>query len=280
MESVITSRIKGMLSGLTKAERRIADYIIQNENEVYRSTLAKVAEKAGVSEGSVVKFINKRLGYGSFGKFKIDLARALVELESQDDISNDSIMNLENEIDNLIHNCIAINKREKLIEAVKLIENANEICFFGLGTSGDAARIGAYRFLRAGLNTLSETDPHELLIHAALVKPDDLIIAVSYTGETTEMIEALTLAQKQNCRIIAITSSINSKLTELSTLTLLATSKTENRVYKSIALQSVLIDIFIIGMLYTVYRERNHKKIDQYEESVYFSIIEKRPDLR
>ena len=278
MESIITSKIKSVFPSLTKVEKRIATYIMENENEVYRLTLAKLAENAKASEGSVVKFINTRLEYGSFGKFKIELARALVELESQNDYTDDSILNLEIEVDNLIHNCVIINRRDKLVKAVEYIENANEICFFGLGTSGDGARIGAYRFLRAGLNTIAETDPHELLIHGALVTSKDLIIAVSYTGESYELVEALTLAKKQNCKLIAITSSVNSKIAKMADLMLLATSKTENRVYKSPALQSVLIDVFIMGMLYTLYRERNQKKVGQFEEDVYFSIIEKKPD--
>jgi len=62
---------------LTKAERQIADTILQNPRAVLECSISELSQISGVkSEASVVKFYRK-IGLTSFQQFKVLLAQEL-----------------------------------------------------------------------------------------------------------------------------------------------------------------------------------------------------------
>ena len=79
----------------------------------------------------------------------------------------------------------------------------------------------AIRFSRMGLNATCETDSHMMIIGSTVVREDDLIIGISNSGETREVIHALKNAKENDATIMAVSSISGSTLTKLADLTLL-----------------------------------------------------------
>ena len=59
---------------LTNSESKIAKYVLDNFNETLNYNVSELADKAGVSDASVVRFC-KSLGYKGFQDFKISAGR-------------------------------------------------------------------------------------------------------------------------------------------------------------------------------------------------------------
>ena len=63
-----------------------------------------------------------------------------------------------------------------------------------------------YKLIRIGLNTLSVSDGHMMLMLASIMGPQDVIIAISNSCETEELIQTIQLAKAQGVTIIPITA--------------------------------------------------------------------------
>lgn len=86
------------------------------------------------------------------------------------------------------------------------IENANKTVIYGIGSSGFTAAELAQRLIRMGLNATGVTDSHLMIINSSIIKEGELVIAISNSGETPELIASLEIAKKKKAKIIALTS--------------------------------------------------------------------------
>ena len=65
-------RLQGVLADLNTAEKRVADYVLQNAEEVANYTVEDLADKAKSSYATITRLC-KRLGYVGFKEFKSNL---------------------------------------------------------------------------------------------------------------------------------------------------------------------------------------------------------------
>ncbi|MFS0638496.1 MurR/RpiR family transcriptional regulator [Mesobacillus foraminis] len=112
-----------------------------------------------------------------------------------------------------------------LQQAVSLLDSVKKVHAYGIGNSGIAAQEFKWKFFRIGVNVESITDPHQAVMDAALAAEDSLIIGISVSGETKEVIDAVKMAKQQGAAVFAITSEKTSKLAHLADLTLKIISK-------------------------------------------------------
>ena len=68
--------IRNQYEMLTRIERQIADYILNNSGQVLEMNVAEVAAAAGTAGSAVIRFC-KKLGYTGFSQFRMALAREL-----------------------------------------------------------------------------------------------------------------------------------------------------------------------------------------------------------
>ena len=69
-------QINQSLARLSRAERKVADWVLAHPREVAGSTLAEVARAAATSEPSVIRFC-RRMGLSGFREFTLRLTEAL-----------------------------------------------------------------------------------------------------------------------------------------------------------------------------------------------------------
>ena len=73
----ISLTIDQKLLELTKTERRVADYILVNQDRIIYESITDVAEATGSSEATIIRMCRK-LGYKGFQDLKIRVAKDLV----------------------------------------------------------------------------------------------------------------------------------------------------------------------------------------------------------
>lgn len=264
MQENIFATIRSKYNTLSKVQKNIADYILNNKLEAIRITISELAQKCNVSEPTVIRFINK-LDYSSYQTFRIDMAGELSKetnkSPSKDIKIDDGYQNIEatDSIDivkqKVMSSAIcAISDLENIInttdlnKAVNIIFEANSILFYGSGGSSVIAMDAYHKFMRIGKKVSFDLNSHFSLIKTYHLGSNDVVVLISHTGESREVLECAENAKKKGCKIIGITSYLNSALAKISDVALF--SSTYDLQYYTDALVSRLIQLVILDMIF------------------------------
>ncbi|VRR64892.1 phosphosugar-binding transcriptional regulator [Streptococcus pneumoniae] len=177
------------------------------------------------------------------------MTKDILELESQKMSSDTFIDEIKNNYLSIVESTRKLIDGRQIELAIKLIREANQILMIGVGSSGNAAREFESSLLRIGIISKTVIDTHFQLIHTALLKDNDLIIAFSLSGSTKEVEETLLNAKRKNVKIISITNYSSRNIAKLSDCVLL-TSKKESYLEGG-SLMAKASQLFIIDVICT-----------------------------
>ena len=247
-------KIKGAYSVFRKAERRIADAILQNPEEVINLSITELAERSDVSESTVVRFC-KTLGYKGYYELKISIARELIISPQQiyEEINlNDTVATVKNKVfqSNILalQDTIKILKDQELERAVEAIGAARMVVFYGMATSAAVALDSAHKFLRINIQSVSYSDNHMQAISAALLGKEDVAIGISHSGGSKDVVDALRIARQNGATTICITHHTKSPITKVADIRLYTAAR-ENAL-RSDAMTSRIAQLSILDVLY------------------------------
>lgn len=190
-------RIRQRYPDLAQSDKKLADYILAQPDDTRHLSSQQLAVEAGVSQSSVVKFAQK-LGFKGFPALKLAISEALASnpnphsIPVHNQIRGDDPMRLVGEKlieENVaaMHATLDVNSEEKLFESVMMLRNARRVVITGIGTSGLVAQNFAWKLMKIGFNVVAEHDMHALLATVQALAPDDLLLAISYSGERREL---------------------------------------------------------------------------------------------
>ena len=210
---------------MTKTERIIASYILKNPASIVSDTLKIIAKKMSVSEGSIINF-SKMIGFSGFSEMKLNIAQCITPVTSFDKKNELSPASGGKEIMKQILDNVTASFRttydladeNRLNEAATMLLAAKNIEIYGLTSSAALASDTAYRLMKLGLPVKAETDPLVCPVSALMLNRDSVIIAISASGRTHDLIRAINIAKEQGAQIISITSSASSPVAKLSSL--------------------------------------------------------------
>ncbi|VFS78113.1 Uncharacterized ferredoxin-like protein yfhL [Raoultella planticola] len=190
-------RIRQRYPSLAASDKKLADFILAQPDQTRHLSSQQLAGEAGVSQSSVVKFAQK-MGFKGFPALKLALSEALASAPApqsvpvHNQIRGDDPLRLVGEKlikDNVaaMHASLDVNSEEKLLEAVALLRNARRVIITGIGASGLVARNFSWKLMKIGINAVAEQDMHALLATVQAMSSDDLLLAISYSGERREI---------------------------------------------------------------------------------------------
>lgn len=249
-------RIKSLFNSLKPAEQKTASFILENSEEVIHLSITKLAEKVGVSEATVVKFC-QRIGYSGYQELKIFLASSAEKGGDNehiyDDIGpGDSLDIIKDKIFQIYSRSLDETKEmltnSALDKCVQMVLDSRRIFFFGYGASGIVAMDGELKFKRIGHNSEALLDNHNQKTIGSLLNEKDLVIGISDSGRTRELIESLVIVKNTGAKVIAITSNLGSPISEYADQILLNSS--EETSFRGSALASRISQMAVIDMLF------------------------------
>ncbi|WP_318249441.1 MurR/RpiR family transcriptional regulator [Paenibacillus sp. alder61] len=256
--------IRSHLNGLTKTEQKVAHFILDHAQDVIYHSVTELAERADVGETTVLRFCRK-LKFQGFQDFKLSLAQDLVkpsdrlynEVTEEDDASTLNRKVISMHIGALEQTSELVNS-EQLEQAIALLHQADNINFFGVGSSGLTALQAAHSFSRIGKRSQAKTDTHFQAMAASLMRPGDVAVGISISGSTKDTIETLSLAKRAGAKIIVITSNARSPITKLADIVLLMVAR-ENPLqgssFSAKISQLVIVDILNVGVTLKIKEE-------------------------
>lgn len=270
--------IRSLMSSFTKMELKVAEYVLENTDEIVYLSVTDLAEKVGVGETTVLRFCRK-LGKKGFLDFKISLAKTSFQSYtntygriSEDDKAGairDKVIELHNQV---IKDTGSLLDQDTLERAIQLLVNANTIQFYGVGTSNLMAVLAAHLFTRIGKSSDAKFDTHFQAMSAVLLTNKDVAFGISVSGDSKDTIENLRIAKKAGAKTICITSNARSPITKIADVSLIVAIK-ENPLHGSsisskIALLSA-VDVLYTGVMLKTketaldYRERTAKAVSE-----------------
>lgn len=200
----------------SEKEKDIADYILQSNDQIKNINITDLSRVIGVSNATITRF-SKKIGCKSFVDMKIQLSAAAtpkVEDLKDEGVFSDIYSFYKSTIDMTNH----LIDKDMIFKFVKKIKKAKRIYICGVGSSGFTASEFALRLLRMGFNVSSITDSHMMIINSAILSKDDLIVGISLSGETNEVVQSLRIGQGNGATSVAMTSFENSSIAKFSNM--------------------------------------------------------------
>ncbi|MGI6584343.1 MAG: MurR/RpiR family transcriptional regulator [Lutisporaceae bacterium] len=234
---------------LSKGQKIIAQYIMNNYDKAAFMTAAKLGEVVGVSESTVVRFANT-IGFDGYPQLQKQLQEmvrtkltTVQRIEMSSDYSNKaSILKniLKSDMENIRATMEEIDSTA-FEQAVKVISEAKNIYIIGLRSSTALAEfLGFYlNFIRDNIHVVTYTigDIFEQLFR---IGKDDLVIGITFPRYSTRTLKAFEYVKSKGANTIAITDSVLSPLCSYADYTLIAKSNMESFVDSIVAPMSVL----------------------------------------
>ena len=246
----------------TKQEKKLADFLLKNINEASVLTISELSKESGVSCSTINRFAIT-LGYKGFKEFIRDMyheANSLPVQENVYEINHENPLNMDIDavikvVCNLniesIRNSLMMLEETKVLKAIEAIHKAPRVVVYALSGSVAPALDLKFKFQRLGINCEVYDNPHSLILSATTLKSKDVVIALSYTGETKEILDALKYVKENGAKIIGITMVGNNSLSKICDICIEHSSVDKGlRTYstRSRVVQENIIDILYIGL--------------------------------
>ena len=228
MKQKLLRELKSNLEYMSAAEQKIASTILADPKRFVFYSLGEFAKLSGVSQGSVVNFAVKFCG-GGFPALKMEIA-ASIPHESEKPFSiveeNDSLSKIFSKTADNIYDALqntAVQNDEDTLKAVaELILGAKKIEIYGIFRSAIVATDLCYQLLQLGIPATFISDVLTCAVSASMLGEGNLVIAISSSGQTKDVIDAVRLAKANGALVVAVTAHKNSPLARLSDKVLMA----------------------------------------------------------
>lgn len=250
----IELRIKSMYPNMGSAEKKVADWIVKNPGAVADKSIVELASLTGASEATIARF-SRRLGYGGFQEMKISAAKdtageskIIHEKVQRSDTCSEIFTKVVSGIDETLMHTRRVLDPEKLQTAAELIHNARKVLIIGLGASASVTMDAAHKFLREGIDCTYSSDNHMQIILASHLSEKDVVLAISHSGASKDIMEAMDVARSCGAKTISISNYGKNSIEKYSDISLHTAS--DETQFRNLALSSRIAQLSIIDTMY------------------------------
>ena len=246
-----------------KSEKKVADWLLSHPGEVLPYSITELAELAESSEATIVRF-SKRLGYSGYQELKLSLATEHENrVVSPTITSTDSCFEILEKVCNDAYLSLERTKRllvaDAMTEAAERIASARKCVLIGLGSSASVATDAANKFLRAGCNSYAYADTHMQTIAISQLSEGDVVIGISQSGSSKDIVDGSRLARSRGATTIAVTGTERSPIVRQSDVVLL--TDTEEVRHGTLALNSHISRLMVLDALCYYIAYRNGERV-------------------
>ncbi|NHZ32282.1 glucokinase [Massilia rubra] len=254
--NTLMERVQHLQHELTPAEQRVASLVLEQPRLVLGEPIADIARLAEVSQPTVIRFC-RSLGFLGLADFKLRFASSLTgaipvrhsQVRGGDSTHDVSAKVIDNTVSAILKFRDQLDVRA-LDRAIALLTHAHRVEFYAMGNSRVVALDGQHKFFRFRIPTASYGDSHLFTLAAELLKPGDVVIAISNSGRLPELLAAVDAARAAGADVIAMTGS-GTPLAKKATVCLAVDHAEDSTSFLSMIsriMQLLLIDILSVGI--------------------------------
>ena len=249
-------RIADSQSVLRKSEAKVASFVLENANDVINMRIVDLAASAEVSEPTVIRFC-RAIGYNGFQAFKLQLAQQLglggVYTQFAVD-DTDTVTDLRNKVfDTTVGSLITVRDEldpSVMEQAINTISKARRVEFYGFGASGSVAADAQHKFFRLQLSTSAYTDPHIQHMSAISLGSEDVVVAISQSGQSRALLQSVRLAREAGATVIGL-APMNTPLSQQCSIPIYVNMKEDHQAFAPVSSRIahlVVIDVLATGV--------------------------------
>ena len=223
----IVLRIKEEYRKLTKSEKKVADYFIENYKDAINESTQSIAVATDTSPATVIRFV-KTLKFDGLQQLKLAIA---ADMDSQKPNITDEIIHQKDGLSeiveknkrnliNSIERLYALMDLELIEKSVDAIDSAKKVYLFGVGASGIVCYDINYKLSRIGKNVVFNNDIHLQLVNLNFITKEDACVCVSYSGNTKETVLVAEIAKKAGAKTVGICCYGRNELSKICDITL------------------------------------------------------------
>lgn len=264
----IGAKIKMSLSSLNPTERSILEWLLIKGNITQHTALREVSTALDVSEPLVVK-VAKKIGYSGFRELRGALVNYFNYLPYDKEEEITAHDNLDTVLNKVFSNSIQVLKEAQSVadtqvigQAAKMIFQARRVVLLGVGGSASVCQDFEHKLLRIGIFSHSYSDSHLMLMVASQLDEQDVVVVISQSGDTRELLNAVEIARLHHAKVICITNDNVSSLSQRADLSIFSPAMSgpllgQNAVARIIQLN--LLDTLFIAILLQDYEGHKEK---------------------
>ena len=223
----IVLRIKEEYRKLTKSEKKVADYFIENYKDAINESTQSIAVATDTSPATVIRFV-KTLKFDGLQQLKLAIA---ADMDSQKPDITDEIIHQKDGLSeiveknkrnliNSIERLYALMDLELIEKSVDAIDSAKKVYLFGVGASGIVCYDINYKLSRIGKDVVFNNDIHLQLVNLNFITKEDACVCVSYSGNTKETVLVAEIAKKAGAKTVCICCYGRNELSKICDITL------------------------------------------------------------
>jgi DNA-binding MurR/RpiR family transcriptional regulator len=258
--------LQAILDELKPSEQKVAQYILAHPEEVVKLSVQKLAELSGVSEATIIR-LARSLNMKGYQELKLRIAG---DLNKQSNIGSYQEIMMEGSIDSImqavswnniqsIQDTLSVLSSDEVKKAADAVTQARKIDIYGVGASAVIAADIKQKFSRINLWCEAYADFHAQLTSAVTLSKQDVVIGISYSGQTEDIIQSLTEARQQGATIITLTKFGPSPVADLADIRLF-TSSVEKSI-RSGAMASRIAQLNVIDILFITMVSRQQEEV-------------------
>lgn len=259
--------LRGLRSTLVPSLRRVAEHILADPAFAATETITELARAAQTSETTVLRLC-RALGVAGYRDLRVALAaesgreleRAAARPIGGDVSRSDDLETIIRKVTTFDQQAIADSARTldraALGEAVRLIAGARRVDVVGVGASAGVALDLQQKLHRIGLMAFSWSDTHAALTAAALLGHEDVMIGVSHSGATRDIVEAIEVARGRGVPTIGLTSVPRSRLATATDVSLITAVRESP--FRSGAMASRIAALSVVDIMFVAIAQRRY----------------------
>ncbi|EEX95448.1 RpiR family transcriptional regulator [Vibrio orientalis CIP 102891 = ATCC 33934] len=272
-------RINAMLPQLSPSDRLIAQFLLEHPEQVKLFSSPELAKTIGVSQSTVVKF-SQKVGYSGFSELKLKLYEGDISYQptsrktihgsiSRSDDTQVVMEKLLSSKQRSLERTVALNDDVNIQSATELLHNASKIQISGVGASSLVAKDLSYKLMKIGHAVHCEHDAHIQVANASALNENDVLVALSYSGRSREILRVAQIAKGRKAKVITISQLAPTPLDKYADIKLMTAADEEQIRSSSITArdsQLLMTDLLFIAL--TQQEESADQLIEQSKSAV------------
>ncbi|MCC4793591.1 MurR/RpiR family transcriptional regulator [Vibrio sp. 14N.309.X.WAT.E.F5] len=269
------AKVKALLPKLSPSDALVARYVLDHPQQVKQLSSPELAKAVGVSQSTIVKF-SQKLGYKGFSEMKVKLYQSdmtyqpvsqrgihgTITRKDPPDMVMDKLLASKTQS---LERTVLLNEGEQLNHAADILHLARKVQISGVGASSLVAKDLAYKLMKIGHAANAEQDAHIQIANAASLSENDVLIAISYSGNTREVVKVAQLARSKKAKVIVISQLSPSALDKYADIKLISAAD-ENHI-RSSSITARDSQLFITDLLFIALTQQEEQADQLIEQS-------------
>lgn len=253
--------IREKYNDIFTAERKVADFILENPEEAVDYNVSELAKASKVSDATVIRMC-KHVGYQGYYQLRIQLSRDIGKMRNDqvEEPEKDEVDAIFGRLTHGIQQLKERNQTEAFLMAASMLAGCSRVHIIAVGNTTPIAMYAGFRLERMGIRADYNQVPEYFMNHIDLAEDGDIVLSITKSGSSRQIIQAMELASEKRLPVITVTGEKYSPASKLSECLLLSSKGEKKGHFQYYHAYEHLAEMAVVEVLLEVYIEKYGKK--------------------